>query len=100
MPADTTYALRITRPYTLSGRTITVGERLPCPPNASCLGIDEGLVVGDRILMVRHALLGSQAVLAFDREKVDRVEIVAGARSVTLAKSGTDWRIVAPVAAR
>ena len=67
LPADTTYALRLTRPYTLSGRTLTVGDRVPCPPNANCLGVDAGVVEGDRILLVRHAMLGGEAVLAFDR---------------------------------
>ena len=70
-PADTTYALRLTRPYTLRGRTLTVGDETPCPPNASCLGIDQGVVtLGDRILMVRHAMMGGEAVLAFDRVSV------------------------------
>lgn len=71
LPADTTYALRVTRPYTLSGRTLTVGEPVDCPPNASCLGIDQGVVTdGGRILLVRHAMLGGEAVLAFDRVSV------------------------------
>ena len=68
LPADTTYTMRLTRPYTLRGRTLTVGELEPCPPNANCLGVDQGVVlVGDRILLTRHAMLGTDAVLAFDR---------------------------------
>lgn len=67
LPADTTYALRLTRPYTLRGRTLTVGEREDCPPNASCLGVDQGVLAGDRLLLTRHAMLGGEAVLAFDR---------------------------------
>ena len=44
--------------------------------------------------------LREKNVIKVDRDKVDRVEIVAGARTVTLAKTGTDWRIVAPSALR
>ena len=44
--------------------------------------------------------LRDKDVLDVDRDKVDRVEIAAGERSVTLAKSGTDWRIEAPIMAR
>jgi hypothetical protein len=45
--------------------------------------------------------LRDKSVITIDREKVDRVEIVRdGKPAVTLAKTGTDWRIVAPVMAR
>jgi hypothetical protein len=40
--------------------------------------------------------LREKNVIKVDREKVDRLEVVAGQRTVTLAKSGTEWRIVAP----
>ena len=44
--------------------------------------------------------LRDKTIIKLDRDKVDRVEIVADTRSVTLAKSGTEWRIVAPIMAR
>ncbi len=44
--------------------------------------------------------LRDKTVIKIDRDKVDRIEIVADKRSVTLAKSGTEWRIVAPIMAR
>ena len=44
--------------------------------------------------------LRDKTIIKLDRDKVDRVEIVADKRSVTLAKSGTEWRIVAPIMAR
>ncbi len=44
--------------------------------------------------------LRDKTVIKIDRDKVDRIEIVADKRSVTLVKSGTDWRIVAPLMAR
>jgi len=40
--------------------------------------------------------LREKNVIKVDREKVDRVEVVAGKRLVTLAKNGTEWRIVEP----
>jgi hypothetical protein len=44
--------------------------------------------------------LRDKNIIKIDREKIDRVEVVAGARSVTLTKSGNDWRIVEPAALR
>jgi hypothetical protein len=44
--------------------------------------------------------LRDKTIIKLDRDKVDRVEIVADKRSVTLAKSGTEWRLVAPIMAR
>jgi hypothetical protein len=44
--------------------------------------------------------LRDKAILSLERDKVDRVEIAAGERSVTLAKSGTEWKIEKPIAAR
>jgi len=44
--------------------------------------------------------LREKNVIKVDREKVDRVEVVAGKRLVTLAKNGTEWRIVEPQALR
>jgi hypothetical protein len=45
--------------------------------------------------------LRDKTIIKIDRDKVDRVEIEKDGRpSVTLAKSGTEWRIVAPLMAR
>ena len=44
--------------------------------------------------------LRDKTVIKIDRDKVDRLEIVADKRSVTLAKDGMEWRIIAPVMAR
>ena len=44
--------------------------------------------------------LREKSIIKIDREKIDRVEVVAGARTVTLAKNGNDWRIVEPQALR
>ena len=44
--------------------------------------------------------LREKNVVTFDRDKVDRVEIAAGDRRIALTKSGTEWRLVEPFAAR
>lgn len=44
--------------------------------------------------------LRDKSIIEIDRDAVDGVEIVAGARTIRLAKSGTEWRITQPVTAR
>ena len=45
--------------------------------------------------------LRDKSAIKIDREKVDRVEILKGGKpAVTLAKTGSEWRIVAPLMAR
>jgi hypothetical protein len=44
--------------------------------------------------------LRDKKILNFDRDKVDRIEIVDGDKLVTLLKTGGEWRIAAPVEAR
>ena len=43
--------------------------------------------------------LRDKKILAFDREKVDRLEIVHGDVKLELVKSGQDWRLAAPLQA-
>lgn len=44
--------------------------------------------------------LRDKAVLKFDRDKADGLELVKGRTTIQLAKSGSDWRLVEPIAAR
>jgi hypothetical protein len=44
--------------------------------------------------------LRDKKILAFDREKVDRLEITHGDVKLELTKAGQDWNITAPVQAR
>jgi hypothetical protein len=39
-------------------------------------------------------------ILKFDREKADALVLVKGADSIELARSGTEWKVVKPVASR
>ena len=44
--------------------------------------------------------LRDKTVVVFDREKVDRVEIARGSERVVMVRTGTQWAITAPGAAR
>ena len=44
--------------------------------------------------------LREKNVVKFERDKIDRVEVAAGTRKVVLTKSGTEWRLVEPLAGR
>ena len=43
--------------------------------------------------------LRDKTLLAFDREKVDRIDVSSGTISIELAKEGTDWKLTRPIAA-
>jgi hypothetical protein len=44
--------------------------------------------------------LRDKTIIKIERDKVDRIEIAADKKSVTLAKSGNEWQIVGPIMAR
>jgi len=44
--------------------------------------------------------LRDKTLLKFERDKVDAIEIAAGNKNTTLAKTGTDWKITKPLEAR
>jgi uncharacterized protein DUF4340 len=44
--------------------------------------------------------LRDKTLIKFDREKVDKVDVVAGGKPVDFAKDGGDWKIVKPIAAK
>lgn len=44
--------------------------------------------------------LRDKAVLKFERDKADGIEVVDGSTTLQFARSGAEWRIVKPVAAR
>ena len=44
--------------------------------------------------------LRDKAILRFERDKADGVEVVSGASTTQFARNGTDWRIVKPATAR
>lgn len=44
--------------------------------------------------------LRDKTVIKFERDKVDGVEVTAGGKTLQLAKTGSDWKIVKPIQAR
>jgi hypothetical protein len=44
--------------------------------------------------------LRDKAVVKFDRSKVDGVDVTADGRTLEFAKSGTEWKMIKPIAAR
>jgi hypothetical protein len=44
--------------------------------------------------------LRDKKLLAFDRDKVDRVELAAGGKNVALTKEGAEWKLTAPLQVR
>lgn len=44
--------------------------------------------------------LRDKAILKFERDKAEGVEVVKGTSAIQFARNGTDWRIVKPAAAR
>lgn len=44
--------------------------------------------------------LRDKTLIAFDREKVDAIDIVASGKAIDFAKDGGDWKITKPVAAK
>jgi hypothetical protein len=86
-------------------RRILLGERTPTGSDMYARFPDQ-----KRVFLVSSFLdstfnkntfaLREKSIIKIDRDKVDRIEIVAGARSVTLTKSGTEWRLESPVTAR
>jgi len=44
--------------------------------------------------------LRDKSILRFDRDKVDRLEMVTADHSITVGKKGPDWLITAPITAR
>jgi hypothetical protein len=44
--------------------------------------------------------LRDKTVLAFDRDKVDHIDIAADGKTIALTKQGSDWRLTSPVDAR
>jgi hypothetical protein len=100
---------RVTVTFQVQGekapRRLLIGEKNPA-------GSDLYAKVPDapRVLLVSGYLEGTfdrgafafrdKRVLAFDREKVDRLEVAAGKQAVTVARQADVWSVTAPWAAR
>ena len=67
-PRDSIHQYRLTFPYTIDGgRVVTIGYREPCPPNASCVGYEVGMITPSRATIKGRLLWSGEPVLRFRR---------------------------------
>ena len=100
---------RVTVSFTTSGsekpRKLLVGDRTPTGGHAYAKRDEE-----PGVFLIQAYLdstfdrkpfdLRNKKILTFDRDKVDRLELVRGRSRVEVVKDGLDWRLTAPVSAR
>lgn len=84
---------------------LLVGEKTPTGGDLYAKRADEKRVILissflDSILTKTPFDVRDKAILKFERDKADGVEVVRGATSTQFARNGTDWRIVKPATAR
>ncbi|HXE79439.1 MAG TPA: DUF4340 domain-containing protein [Vicinamibacterales bacterium] len=100
---------RVTVSFTTSGgdkpRRLLIGQRTPTEGHAYAKRDDESRVFLifaylDSTFDKKPFDLRNKRVLSFDRDKVDRLEIVEGGKRVEAVKEGLDWRLTVPVKAR
>jgi hypothetical protein len=100
---------RIEVTFRVAGETepkrILFGERTPTGGDLYARLPDETRVVLvssflDSTFNKSAFALRRKNVVEIERADIDGVELVAGQRSVTMAKRGAEWRIVEPIAAR
>ena len=86
-------------------RRLLIGEKTPAGGDVYAMQPDS-----KRVFLVSSFLettvnkdafaLRDKRVLKFDRDKADGLELASGATVIQLAKNGTDWRLLKPIAAR
>jgi hypothetical protein len=100
---------RITVTFRVAGdktsRTLLVGDKNPTGSD-----LYAKLPEAPRVFLVSAYLEGAfdkgtfgfrdKRVLTFDREKIDRLEVAAGAAKTSVARQADVWNVVAPVSAR
>jgi hypothetical protein len=100
---------RVTITFRVAGeqtpRTLLLGDKNPAGSD-----LYAKLPDAPRVFLVSGYLEGTfdkgvfgfrdKRVLTFDREKVDRLEVTAGAAGTTVARQADTWSVVAPLSAR
>lgn len=102
-------APRIEVTYQVKGdkapRQILIGDKTPTSDNLYAKTPDK-----PRVFLLASSLEGTlnkntfalrnKAVLKIERDKADSIELTEGSSTTQLAKSGTEWKLVKPIAAR
>ena len=66
-PPDTVYNQVLVLPYTLDRGKLTLGAREYCPPNANCMGWDEGVMSSGELTLVGRMQWSGDPILSFRR---------------------------------
>ncbi|HEY7396267.1 MAG TPA: hypothetical protein VH559_15535 [Gemmatimonadaceae bacterium] len=66
-PADSTYSVRVTLPYTVVGTELTIGRVMRCPANADCSGVTKATITTDEITEHESARWSGAPELRFRR---------------------------------
>lgn len=79
-------------------KTVTGGDLYAKRPNEARVFLISSFL--DSIFNKAPFDLRDKAILTFERDKVDGVEVAEGADAIQFSRSGSEWRIAKPVAAR
>jgi hypothetical protein len=79
-------------------KTATGGDLFAKRPNETRVFLISSFL--DSIFNKAAFDLRDKSVLAFEREKVESIEVSEGAQTLQFARNGMDWRIARPIAAR
>lgn len=66
-PADTTYHQVMSFPYVVESNRVIIGYRDPCPPNALCIGFEEGEFTPTGLHVVGRLFWSGDPILTFRR---------------------------------
>jgi hypothetical protein len=66
-PSDSVYRVNGTFRYTVRTGHLTVGNTKPCPPNANCIGFEEGIITPSEAIVRARLYWSGEPVLRFRR---------------------------------
>jgi hypothetical protein len=86
-------------------RKLLIGEKTPTGGNLFAMRGGEKKVIAipafqETTFDKKTFDLRDKTLIKFDRDKVDKVDIVSGGKALDLTKDGSDWKIAKPVAAK
>ncbi|HZT78094.1 MAG TPA: DUF4340 domain-containing protein [Vicinamibacterales bacterium] len=86
-------------------RKLLIGEKTPTGGGLFAKRADEKRVISipafqESTFDKKPFDLRDKTLIKFDRDKVDQIDIVANGKPVDFAKSGSDWTITKPIAAK
>lgn len=64
---ETVYSDRSVFPYAVDDGRLTIGSRAPCPPNANCIGFEEGTISETHAVVIGRLYWSGDPVLTYRR---------------------------------